>query len=183
MNKCAWANSSELLKRYHDGEWGKPIHNDQKLFEILILESMSCGLSWEIVLKKRNRMREVFDNFDPKKIALYTDERIDAFMQDQGIIRHRKKLEAMVQNAKVYLKLTKARSFNNFLWEYVGYKTILNKSQEIVTRSEISDKLSKDLKKLGFKFVGSVIVYSFMQAVGMVNDHDKNCKFKLTNSL
>ena len=104
-------------------------------------------------------------------------------MQDQSIIRHKKKLEAMVKNAKAYLELTKIRSFNNFLWEYVGYKTILNKSQEIVTRNEISDRLGKDLKKLGFKFVGSVIVYSFMQAVGMINDHGKNCKFKLTNSL
>lgn len=175
MNKCAWANSSDLLLKYHDEEWGIQVHNDMQLFEILILETMSCGLSWEIVLKKRDHMRNVFDNFDPQKIALYTNEKIDELMKDSGIIRHREKLLAMVKNAQVYLKLTQTRSFNNFLWEYVNYRTISNCSDDIITRNEISDRLSHDLKKIGFKFVGSVIIYSFMQAVGMINDHDKTC--------
>ena len=175
MNKCSWSNSSDFLKNYHDKEWGKPIHDNQKLFEMLILESMSCGLSWEIVLKKRDHMRDVFDNFDPEKIALYTDDKIHELMKDQGIIRHRAKLVAMVQNAKAYLELTKTQTFDNFLWRYVCYKTIRNASDEVITRSEISAKLSADLKNLGFKFVGSVIVYSFMQAVGMINDHDAEC--------
>ena len=177
MNKCSWSNSSDILKNYHDKEWGKPIHDDHKLFEMLILESMSCGLSWEIVLKKRDHMRKVFDNFDPERIALYTDDKINELILDTGIIRHRAKLLAMVQNAKAYLELTKTQSFDHFLWRYVGYKTICNASDDIITRNEISDKLSADLKKLGFKFVGSVIIYSFMQAVGIINDHDKECPF------
>lgn len=175
MNKCAWANSSDLLQKYHDEEWGIPVHDDMQLFEILILETMSCGLSWEIVLKKRDHMRKIFDNFDPQKIALYTDEKIDRLLEDRGIIRHRAKLLAMVKNAQAYLKLTQASSFSDFLWKYVDYHTIFNDSDDIITRNEISDRLSSDLKKLGFKFVGSVIIYSFMQAVGMINDHDKSC--------
>jgi len=175
MNKCAWANSSDLLQKYHDEEWGIPVHDDMQLFEILILETMSCGLNWEIVLKKRDHMRKIFDNFDPQKIALYTDEKIDRLLEDRGIIRHRAKLLAMVKNAQAYLKLTQIRSLNDFLWEYVSYNAISNDSCDIITRNEISDRLSSDLKKLGFKFVGSVIIYSFMQAVGMINDHDKSC--------
>ena len=175
MNKCEWANASEILRKYHDEEFCKPIHSDKQLFETLILESMSCGLSWEIVLKKRDHMREVFDNFNPDKIALYTPKKIDKLMRDPGIIRHRAKLLAMIQNAKAYLKLTQTQSFDDFLWQYVGYKTIQNHSNSIITRNEISDRLSQDLKKMGFQFVGSVIIYSFMQAIGMINDHDKEC--------
>jgi len=175
MAKCTWANSSELLKKYHDEEWGKPVHNNQQLFEMLILETMSCGLSWEIILKKRQHMRHVFDNFDPQKIAQYSDEKINELMLDSGIVRHQAKLSAMVQNAKAYINLTQNRSFNNFLWEYVNYEPIRNISPEIITHNEISDKLSRDLKKLGFKFMGTVITYSFMQAVGMINDHDEFC--------
>lgn len=179
MNKCAWANSSELIKKYHDEEWGRAIHDDRKLFEMLILESMSCGLSWEIVLKKRDYMRQAFDNFDPERIALYSDDKIDEFMKNPYIIRHRAKLLAMVQNARAYLQLIKTRNFNDFLWKYVGYKTIRRTSNGLITRNEISDRLSRDLKKLGFKFVGSVIIYSFMQAVGMINDHDERCIISL----
>lgn len=181
FNKCIWANSSEILKKYHDEEWGKPLHNDQKLFEMLNLEGMSCGLSWEIILKKRDNLRKAFANFDPQKLVEFNNEKIDELMQNPGIIRHRAKISAIIQNARAYVQLTKYQTFDNFLWSYVNYKTIRNESPEIITRTEISDRLSKDLKKLGFKFTGSIIIYSFMQAVGIVNDHDVKCLFSNMN--
>ncbi|MDR2794375.1 MAG: DNA-3-methyladenine glycosylase I [Holosporaceae bacterium] len=175
IKKCVWANFSELLRKYHDEQWGRPLHDDQKLFEMLILESKSCGLSWEIILKKSEYMRKVFDNFDPEKLVKYDNAKIEELMQDAGIIRHRAKIEAVIENAKAYLKIKERESFNNFLWRYVNYQPIVNDTSEIITKSKISDELSKDLKKSGFKFVGSTIIYSFMQAVGMVDDHDIDC--------
>jgi DNA-3-methyladenine glycosylase I len=178
-DRCAWANSSELLRRYHDEEWGKPLHDDQQLFEMLILEGKSCGLNWELILKKRSYMRKVFDNFDPNVIIKYGDEKIDLLMQDAGIIRHRAKIEAIISNAMAYFEVKRLYgSLDNFLWNYVNHKPVVRRSFEVTTRTELSDKLSKDLKKYGFKFVGSVIVYSFMQAVGMVNDHEPDCHMK-----
>lgn len=175
VKRCSWANSSEFLRKYHDEEWGKPLHDDHKLFEMLILEGKSCGLSWELILKKREYMRKVFDNFDPEVLIKYDNAKIESLMQDPGIIRHRLKIEAVIENAKAYLKLKKNGSFNDFLWSYVNYEPIINPGTEIITKTGISDKLSKDLKKLGFKFVGSTIVYSLMQAVGLVNDHEHDC--------
>ncbi|MDR1551805.1 MAG: DNA-3-methyladenine glycosylase I [Holosporaceae bacterium] len=178
-NRCSWANSSKILRQYHDEEWGRPLHDDRALFEMLILEGMSCGLSWEIILKKREHMREVFDNFDPHALLKYDDTKVDALMQDAGIIRHRAKVEAVIRNAEAYFQIKELYgSLDSFLWSYVNNAPIRNEQFEFKTRSETSDKLSKDLKKLGFKFVGSTIIYSFMQAVGMVNDHEDDCAFQ-----
>jgi DNA-3-methyladenine glycosylase I len=178
-DRCFWANSSELMRKYHDEEWGKPLHDDRCLFEMLILEGKSCGLSWELILKKRVRMRKVFDNFDPEMLVKYDNAKIDELMHDHGIIRHRAKIEAVISNAKAYFEVKKLHgSLDNFLWSYVNHKPIVREPFEITTKTELSDKLSKDLKKLGFKFVGSIIIYSFMQAIGMVNDHMPNCALK-----
>jgi DNA-3-methyladenine glycosylase I len=174
-NRCIWANSSELLRKYHDEEWGKPLHDDQRSFEMLILEGKSCGLSWELILKKRDHMRKVFNNFDPEILIKYDDEKIRSLMNDAGIIRSKLKVNAVIENAKAYLRLKEHRIFDDFLWQYVNYKTIINDGSQRIIRSEISDKLGKDLKKLGFRFVGSIIIYSFMQSVGMVNDHENGC--------
>jgi DNA-3-methyladenine glycosylase I len=177
--RCRWANSSELLRKYHDEEWGKPLHDDRRLFEMLILEGKSCGLSWELILKKRDHMKKVFDDFEPNAIIKYDDAKIDELMQDAGIIRHRAKIEAVVGNARAYFEVKKSHgSLDNFLWNYVNYQPVKTEPFEIVTRNEVSDRLSKDLKKLGFKFVGSVITYSFMQAVGMINDHEPSCSMR-----
>jgi DNA-3-methyladenine glycosylase I len=177
IKRCTWADSSELLGMYHKGEWGIPLHDDQRLLEMLILEGKSCGLSWELILKKRKHIKKVFDDFNPDILIKYDDTKINALLNDPGIIRSRLKILAVIENAKAYLRIKEHRSFDDFLWEYVGYKTITNETSEIITKNEISDKLSKDLKKLGFKFIGSTIIYSFMQAVGMVNDHDRDCIF------
>jgi DNA-3-methyladenine glycosylase I len=175
-DRCFWADSSELMRKYHDEEWGKPLHDDRRLFEMLILEGKSCGLSWELILKKRDHMRKVFDNFDPEMLVKYSDAKIDELMQDAGIIRHRAKIEAVIGNAKAYFEVKKLHgSLDNFLWSYVNHRPIVKEPFEITTKTELSGKLSKDLKKLGFKFVGSTIIYSFMQAVGMVNDHEPSC--------
>lgn len=178
--RCEWVeNQNDLYKKYHDEEWGKPLHDDLKLFEMLNLEGQSCGLSWYIILSRRELLRKAFDNFQPEVLIKYDDAKIDSLMKADGVIKHRLKIQAVIENAKAYFKVKeKYGSFDKFLWSYVDNKPIIgnyNSLQEMPTRTEISDKLSKDLKKLGFKFVGSTIVYSFMQAVGMVNDHMKKC--------
>jgi len=175
VSRCAWANTSKLLTKYHDEEWGDPIYDDQKLFEILILESQSCGLSWELILRKSDHMKNVFDNFDPKIMITYSEAKIDAFMQDTGVIRNRLKLKSLPENAKAYLKLKETGSLSDFLWGYVNHKTIINDGKEYITKSKISEKMNKDLKKLGFKFLGSTILYSFMQVIGLVDDHADYC--------
>ena len=143
---------------------------------MLILEGKSCGLNWELILKKRNHMRKVFDNFNPHKLIEYNDAKVEELMRDVGIIRHRAKIEAVICNARAYFELKKLHgSLDNFLWNYVNYQSIRTEPFKIVTRNELSNRLSKDLKKLGFKFVGSTIIYSFMQAIGMVNDHEPGC--------
>ena len=164
---------------YHDNEWGRPVHDDNKLFEMLILEGAQAGLSWITVLKKRDAYRKAFDGFDPEKVALYDDAKIEELMANEGIIRNRLKINAAVINAKLFLKIQKHYgSFDRFIWGYVDNKPIVGhweKFEDMRTTTPISDKISKDLKKLGFKFVGSTIIYSFMQATGMVNDHLKPC--------
>jgi DNA-3-methyladenine glycosylase I len=143
---------------------------------MLILEGKSCGLSWELILQKRDHMRKVFDNFDPAMLIKYDNTKIDELMQDAGIVRHRAKIKAVINNAKAYFEVKKLHgSLDNFLWSYVNHKPIVKEPFEITTKTKLSDKLSKDIKKLGFKFVVSVIIYSFMQAVGMVNDHELSC--------
>lgn len=164
---------------YHDNEWGRPVHNDRKLFEMLLLESMQAGLSWITVLKKREAYRKAFDGFNPKKIALYGYAKKQKLMANDGIIRNRLKINAAVNNAKLFLKIVKEhRSFDKFIWKYVDYKPITNRAEkigDIPATTPLSDKISRDLKKMGFKFVGSTIIYAFMQAIGMVNDHITKC--------
>ena len=171
--------NTPLYADYHDNEWGRPVHDDSKLFEMLILEGAQAGLSWETVLKKREAYREAFDGFDPRKVALYDDAKIALLMANAGIIRNRLKINAAVINAKLFLEIAeKHGSFDKFIWDYVDNKPIVGhweKFEDMPITTPISDRISKDLKKMGFKFVGSTIIYSFMQAVGMVNDHLKPC--------
>jgi len=174
-----FGNDDPLYAGYHDNEWGRPVHDDRKLFEMLILEGAQAGLSWITILKKREAYRKALDNFDVAKIALYGDAKVEELMADEGIIRNRLKIQAAIINAKLFLELVKKYgSFDKFIWAYVDYKPIVGgwkTFSEMPLTTAISDKISKDLKKLGFKFVGSTIIYSFMQAVGMVNDHLKQC--------
>jgi len=171
--------NSPLYEDYHDNEWGRPVHDDNKLFEMLILEGAQAGLSWETVLKKRESYREAFDGFDPRKVALYDDAKFAELMANAGIIRNRLKINATIINAKLFLDIIeKHGSFDRFIWGYVDFKPIVGhweNFESMPLTTPISDKISKDLKKMGFKFVGSTIIYSFMQAVGMVNDHLKPC--------
>ena len=173
--RCPWCEGFDLYRQYHDTEWGVPLRNSQKLFELLILEGAQAGLSWSTVLKKRESYREAFDNFDPKKIAKYGDKKIAELMANPGIIRNSLKVSAAIGNAKAYLALEKSRQpFNQFVWSFVNNKPMQNKRRslnEIPAKSPESDAMSKALLKAGFKFVGSTICYAFMQASGMVNDH------------
>jgi len=177
--RCAWCMKDELYQRYHDEEWGVPVHDDAKLFEFLILESFQAGLSWHIVLKKRENFRKAFKNFDAKKIDKFTEDDVERLMQDEGIIRNRLKIQAAIVNAKLYLQLQKEYgSFDAYIWKFVNHKPIDNKRKslsEIPATTAVSDAMSKELGKLGFKFRGSTICYAFMQAVGMVDDHVKDC--------
>jgi DNA-3-methyladenine glycosylase I len=176
---CAWADSDPTLKKYHDHEWGVPVHDDRLLFEFLILEGAQAGLSWRTVLLKRDAYRKAFDNFEPAKMAQYDDKKAKELMADAGIIRNWRKIEAAVNNAKGVLAIQKEfGSFDKYVWRFVGGKPIRNEYDswtEIPTESPESRELSKDLKKRGFGFVGPTICYSFMQAVGLVNDHVKGC--------
>ena len=177
-SRCPWPDIPIYID-YHDNEWGRPEHDDRKLFEMLILEGAQAGLSWITVLKKREAYRKAFDNFDAEKVALYGDAKIEELMANDGIIRNRLKIQAAIINAKLFLELKKKHgSFDKFIWNYVDNKPIVGdwkSMSDIPLTTDISDKISKDLKKLGFKFVGSTIIYSFMQAVGMVNDHLLGC--------
>ncbi len=177
--RCSWAGDTPIYIDYHDNEWGRPVHDDGKLFEMLILESMQAGLSWITVLKKRESFREAFDGFDPNKVALYGDAKIRELMANDKVIRNRAKIIAAVHNAKVFLEVVKKHgSFNKVIWEYVDYTPIIGrwrKMEELPSTTPLSDKISMDLKKMGFKFVGSTTTYSFMQAIGMVNDHVMEC--------
>lgn len=178
-NRCFWAGTDPIYIKYHDKEWGRPIHNDIKLFEMLCLEGMQAGLSWYIVLKKRPNYKKAFNNFNPLEISKYDDKKIKELLNNQGIVRNRLKINAIISNAKAFLEIKKEfGSFNKYIWSFVNNKTIVNKwneGKEIPVKTEMSDNMRKDLKKRGFKFVGSTICYSFMQAVGMVNDHIVDC--------
>lgn len=178
VKRCHWCGNDPLYIAYHDKEWGVPLYDDQKLFEMLMLEGMQAGLSWITVLRKRNAFKEAFANFDPKKIATFSDEKIAELLGNEKIIRHKLKIKAVIQNAKSYLALSQQTSFNHFLWQFVDGVPIQNHcqtSQEMPSNTPISDTMSKALKQKGFKFVGSTICYAFMQAVGMVNDHAIDC--------
>ena len=175
-NRCFWAKTP-LSIEYHDEEWGVPLHDDNRLFEFLILEGAQAGLSWETILRKRNNYRKAFDRFNPAKVAKYDQEKIDQLLNNEGIIRNRLKINSAVTNAQSFLEVKKEfGSFDEYVWRFVNGKPLKRKAgQPIAARTELSDALSKDLLKRGFKFVGSTICYSFMQAVGMVNDHDATC--------
>ena len=177
LKRCRWADpGSELYIAYHDQEWGRPEHDDRKLFEMLILEGFQAGLSWITILKKREAFRKAFDNFEPAVVAAYGSEKLEALMSDPGIVRNRRKIEATVQNAKVFLNIQKEfGSFDRYLWGFTDGQVILNTDDTVRASSELSDRISADLKRRGMKFVGTVILYSFLQAVGVVNDHERGC--------
>ncbi len=177
MNRCSWA-SNDLNIPYHDSEWGVPVHNDQRLFEFLILEGAQAGLSWDTVLRKRDAYRKAFDDFDPAKVSKYNDAKCAKLLTNEGIIRNRLKIASAVSNANAFLKIQKEfGSFDKYIWSFVGGNPIDNKLKggDVPATSEISDAISKDLKKRGFNFVGSTIMYAFMQATGMINDHLVSC--------
>ena len=178
MKRSAWAKN-DLAIEYHDKEWGVPVHDDQRLFEFLILEGAQAGLSWDTILRKRDNYREAFAGFDPAKVARYSESKCEKLMQNEGIIRNRLKIASAVSNAKAFLRVQKEfGSFDRYIWGFVGGKPIVNRTKslaDIVAKTEISDAISKDLKKRGFNFVGSTIMYAFMQATGMVNDHLIDC--------
>ena len=177
--RCAWCEKDDLYRNYHDNEWGKPVYDDETIFEFLILETFQAGLSWYTVLAKRENFRKAFDNFDLMKIANYSEDKMDALAEDTGIIRNKLKIKATVTNAQAFIKVQEEfGSFSKYIWGFVDGKPIDNKPKtlsEVKATTPISDALSKDLKKRGFKFVGSTVMYAHMQATGMVNDHILEC--------
>ena len=178
-NRCSWCGTEPIYVKYHDEEWGQPIHDDRLLFEFLVLESFQAGLSWLTVLKKRENFRKAFANFDAKKVSKFDQTKFDALMQDAGIIRNRLKIEAAINNAQRFLEIQKEfGSFDKYIWQFTGGKTLKNSRTgmgDIPAKTKESDAMSKDLLKRGFKFVGSTICYAYMQAAGMVNDHIVTC--------
>lgn len=178
MNRCFWVNmDNPLYVDYHDNEWGVPKYDDHELYELLILEMFQAGLSWETILNKRENFRKAFDNFDWNSIVNYDEDKINELMQDKGIIRNRKKIEATINNTKVFLNIQKEYgSFANFIWSFTDNKVIITDSK--VVSNELSDTISKELRKRGMKFVGTVIIYSYLQAVGVINSHEDNCFLK-----
>ena len=175
-HRCHWAKT-DLSIAYHDSEWGVPLHDDRGLFEFLILEGAQAGLSWETILRKRDNYRRAFDNFDPKKVAKYDDRKVAKLLNDAGIIRNRLKINSAIQNARAFLVIQREfGSFDKYVWQFVNDKPLRRKrGAPVLPHTPDSDALSRDLLKRGFKFVGSTICYSFMQAVGMVNDHEATC--------
>jgi DNA-3-methyladenine glycosylase I len=178
-NRCGWSGSDPLYVAYHDEEWGVPVHDDRLLFEFLILEGAQAGLSWITILRKRDAYRRAFDQFDPRKVARYDGRKVAALLADAGIVRNRAKIESAIENAKAFLEVqAEFGSFDAYMWRFVDGRPAQNRRRsmkEIPARSAQSDALSKDLKRRGFSFVGSTIVYAHMQAVGMVNDHVVSC--------
>ena len=177
--RCPWAEKTEEERNYHDSEWGTPLHDERKLFEMLILEGQQAGLSWSIILKKRENFRIAYDNFDPEKIVRYDNKKIHELLMNPGIIRNKLKINAVISNAKAYLELKENKgSLDNYLWQFVDNSPIINhwkESAQIPVKTQLSDHISRDLKKRGFKFVGSTIIYSYLQAIGIVNDHLMTC--------
>ena len=177
--RCDWCLKNDLYIKYHDEEWGVPVHDDQKLFEFLILEGVQAGLSWLTVLKKRENYRLAYDDFDVQKVAAYDSTKINELLGNAGIIRNKLKIVASITNAKCFLGVQRAfGSFDRYIWSFVDHKPVMNhfeKLEDIPASTPLSDKISKDMKKRGFKFVGSTIIYAYMQATGMVNDHLLSC--------
>ena len=180
--RCAWCEKDDLYRNYHDQEWGKPIYDDETIFEFLILESFQAGLSWYTILAKRENFRAAFDYFDYQKIAQYSEDKVEELIQNTGIIRNRLKILATINNAQKFMEVQKEfGSFSKYIWGFVNHQPIINRPKtlkEVPATTEISDALAKDLKKRGFKFMGSTVVYAHMQATGMVNDHVEDCWIK-----
>lgn len=178
-NRCGWCIGNPLYEAYHDKEWGVPVYDDDTLFEFLILETFQAGLSWITVLKKRDNFRKAFDNFDYKKIATYNSSKVEELLQDAGIIRNKLKVNATISNAQAFMKIQdEFGSFSKYIWDFIDGKPIKNnveKYKDAPANTALSDAISKDLKKRGFKFVGSTVIYAQMQATGMVNDHEVSC--------
>lgn len=177
--RCKWAENDDLMRKYHDEEWGVPVHDDLLHFEFLILEGNQAGLSWVTILNKRESFRKAFDNFDYTKIASYTEQKVEDLLTNKGIIRNRLKIGATIGNAKAFLKVQKEfGSFDKYIWRFVDGKTIINNFknlEDLPPKTIVSEQISKDLKKRGFKFVGPTIIYAHMQAIGLVNDHVLDC--------
>lgn len=175
--RCFWADeTSQLYLDYHDKEWGIPVHDDKKLFEMLMLESFQAGLSWITILKKREAFREAFDGFDPEKVACYQSAKVEELMQNAAIVRNRRKIEATVKNAGIFLDIRKEKgSFDSYLWAFTDGRVIQNQGEPMPVSTELSDRISKDLYRRGMRFVGTVIIYSYLQAVGVVDDHEPGC--------
>jgi len=177
MKRCRWVDEkSEIYIKYHDEEWGVPKYDDHDLFELLILEGFQAGLSWLTVLKKRDAFRKAFDNFDVKKVAEYDENKVNNLLQNDGIIRSKGKINASILNAKIFMEIQKEfNSFSNYIWGFTNGEIIKNNDNNIPVSSPLSDKISKDLKKRGMKYVGTVIIYSYLQAIGIINDHETTC--------
>lgn len=179
IKRCHWCKGDALYEAYHDQEWGVPLHDDKKLFEFLLLESFQAGLSWITILRKRENFRKAFDDFDYRKIAHYSEDKIQSLLTDSGIIRNKLKVRAAVSNAKAFLQVQEEfGAFDTYIWGFVDGKPVQNKwrsKDEVPANTPLSDKISKDLKKRGFKFVGSTVIYAHMQATGMVHDHTTDC--------
>jgi DNA-3-methyladenine glycosylase I len=179
MVRCDWCLNDELYRKYHDEEWGVPVHNDRKQFEFLVLEMAQAGLSWLTILKKRENYRRAYQKFDPQKVARFSENQIRILVQNPGIIRNRLKIASSINNARRFLEVQKEfGSFSNYIWDFTGGKTIINKwrnLKEIPAKTELSDAVSKDMKKRGFTFIGSTIIYAHLQATGLVNDHLVGC--------
>lgn len=177
--RCGWCVGDALYEKYHDEEWGVPLKDDAKLFEFLILETFQAGLSWITILRKRENFRAAFDAFDYQKIALYGNEKISSLLEDKGIVRNQLKIKATITNAQNFIKIQKEfGSFSDYIWKFVNHKPIKNKVihyKEAPSKTDLSDAISKDLKKRGFKFVGSTVIYAHLQATGMINDHEIHC--------
>ena len=179
ISRCHWCSDSSIYIDYHDNEWGVPVYEDQKLFEMLILEGFQAGLSWMTILKKRNAFNKAFDHFNLEKILNYDDKKIDELMNNKDIIRHKLKILSVINNAKAFIKIQKEfGSFSDYLWKFVNHQPIFSHFQsfeEVPTHTPLSDEISKDLKRRGFKFVGTTIIYAYLQAVGLINNHTRNC--------
>jgi DNA-3-methyladenine glycosylase I len=181
ITRCDWASNNSLLQEYHDREWGLPAHDDKRLFKMLCLEGQQAGLSWLLILKKWDALREAYNDFDPATLVHFDDQKVEELLHNDGIIKNRLKINSAIHNANVYFEICeKYASLDNFLWSYVDHQPIVNawtRMDQIPASTPLSDTISKDLKTLGFKFVGSTTIYAFMQSVGMVNDHLTSCAF------
>ncbi|MCT4594159.1 MAG: DNA-3-methyladenine glycosylase I [Anaeromicrobium sp.] len=179
MTRCGWVTKDPLYIKYHDEEWGVPVHDDRVHFEFLVLESAQAGLSWITVLKKRENYRLSYDNFDYEKVALYDEKKIEELLSNKGIIRNRRKIESSINNANRFMEVQREfGSFDNYIWSFVDNKPLINRWAtlgHLPASTSLSDKISKDMKKRGFKFIGTTIIYSYLQAVGIVNDHTTDC--------